>query len=129
MSAQKGLEFLLAVEDGSTPDTYNTIGGLRSNGLTINNETVDVTNKSSSGVRTLLEGAGVNSIEISGSGVFFDDTEALQILAAAEDNTHLNFQLTLPSDSTARTYTGEFAIASAALAGEYNGDRDWETYT
>ena len=93
MSAQKGLEFLLAVEDGSTPDTYNTIGGLRSNGLTINNETVDVTNKSSSGVRTLLEGAGVNSIEISGSGVFFDDTEALQILAAAEDNTHLNFQL------------------------------------
>ena len=126
MTAQKGLEFTLAVEDGSTPGDYNVIGGMRSNSLAINNEVVDVTNKSSTGVRTLLEGAGVNSIEVSGSAVFFDDVEALQVLVAAEGNTHLNFQLTVPSATTARTYTGEFAVASATLAGEYNGEVTYE---
>tara|TARA_R110000851_G_scaffold304131_3_gene461910 strand:- start:834 stop:1250 length:417 start_codon:yes stop_codon:yes gene_type:complete len=122
MSGQKGLEFLLAVETTPSGGTYVAIGGMRSNGMTINNEVVDVTNKSSSGVRTLLEGAGVNSIEISGSAAFFDDAQSAIILAQAKANTHVNYQLTLPSDTTATDYTGAFAMASCALAGEYNGE-------
>lgn len=122
MAGQKGLEFLLAVETTPGGGTYVTIGGMRSNSLTINNEIVDITNKSSSGVRTLLEGAGVNSIEISGSAVFFDDAQSAILLTQAKSNTHVNYQLTLPSDSTATTYTGSFAMASCALAAEYNGE-------
>ena len=122
MSGQKGLEFTLAVEDTPASGTYTVIGGMRSNSLTINNEVVDVTNKSSSGVRQLLEGAGVNSIEVSGSAIFFDDTQSALILAQAKDNTHINYELTLPSSTTATTYTGAFACTSAALAGEFNGE-------
>ena len=95
---------------------------MRSNTVTINSEIVDVTNKSSSGVRTLLEGAGVNSIEVSGSAVFFDDAQSAILLSQAKDNTHINYQLTLPSTTTATTYTGAFAMASAAVAGEFNGE-------
>ena len=72
MAAQKGKEVLIKIWDGS--DSYDIIGGLRSSSITLNDESVDVTTKDSSGYRTLLAGGGVNSISISGSGVFTDST-------------------------------------------------------
>ena len=72
MAAQKGSAMLMKVGNGGSPETFTTIGGLRSTSLTINNESVDVTNKDSSGKRTMLAAAGVQSISVSGSGVFTD---------------------------------------------------------
>ena len=45
MAAQKGSAMLMKVGNGGSPETFTTIGGLRSTSLTINNESVDVTNK------------------------------------------------------------------------------------
>ena len=72
MAAQKGSAMLMKVGNGGSPETFTTIAGLRSTSLTINNESVDVTNKDSSGKRTMLAAAGVQSISVSGSGVFTD---------------------------------------------------------
>ena len=74
MAAQKGSAMLMKVGNGGSPETFTTIGGLRSTSLTINNESVDVTNKDSSNKRTMLAAAGVQSISVSGSGVFTDVT-------------------------------------------------------
>ena len=71
MAAQKGSAMLIKVGAGS-PETFSTIAGLRSSSLTVNNESVDVTNKDSAGKRNLLAAAGVQSVSISGSGVFTD---------------------------------------------------------
>ena len=49
------------------------IGGIRTESMTINNETVDVTDKDGNGWRELLEGAGITSMSLKGSGVVSDN--------------------------------------------------------
>lgn len=119
MAAQKGSEFLLKIGDGGGPETFATVGGFRSNGFSINNETVDVTNKDSSGVRTLLAGAGIQSFSTSGSGVFVDDTAFGSAHTAATTKTIDNWQVVIPGHGT---YEGPFQITSLELAGEHNGE-------
>ena len=72
MAAQKGSAMLMKAGNAGSPETFTTIGGLRSTSLTVNNESVDVTNKDSGGKRALLAAAGIQTISVSGSGVFTD---------------------------------------------------------
>jgi TP901-1 family phage major tail protein len=128
MAAQKGLDMLLKIDISGT---YTTIGGLRSTSISMSDESVDITNKDSFGTRTLLAGGGVNSVAISGSGVFTDAASevALRTAYAAQQNTtdgstgqtaaFENFQFLVPNLGT---YTGAFQITSLEYAGEYNGE-------
>jgi len=86
MAAQKGLDVVVKM---NVSGSQTTIGGMRSTSITLNDESVDITNKDSKGTRTLLAGAGVNSISISGSGVFTDDAGEVAVRAAfqAQQNT------------------------------------------
>ncbi len=128
MAAQKGLDVLMKIDISGTK---TTIGGLRSTSITLNDESVDITNKDSLGTRTLLAGAGVNSVSISGSGVFTDSTAEVAVRTAyqAQQNTtngssaqtaaFQSFQFAIPDLGT---YTGAFQITSLEYAGEYNGE-------
>ena len=128
MAAQKGLDVLMKIDISGTK---TTIGGLRSTSITLNDESVDVTNKDSLGSRTLLAGAGVNSLSISGSGVFTDSAAEVAVRTAfqAQQNTSNgssgqtaafeSFQFRIPNLGT---YTGNFQITSLEYAGEYNGE-------
>lgn len=128
MAAQKGLDMLLKMDISGT---QTTVGGLRSTSITMNDEAVDVTNKDSLGTRTLLAGAGVNSISISGSGVFTDSACEVAVRAAfnLQQNTtdgttgqtpaFETFQFVIPDLGT---YTGTFMIASIEYSGEFNGE-------
>lgn len=122
MASQKGRLLLIKVESAAGSGIYINVGGLRTKSIKINNEPVDVTNSDSNGFRKLLEGAGVNSIEVSGSGTFADDLAADLVRGAAEDNEHLNFQVIVPGDTYSRVYTGKFMIADFEDSGEYNAD-------
>ena len=129
MAAQKGKDLLMKINTSGS--TYVTIGGLRSTSITLNDEAVDITNKDSAGTRTLLAGAGVNSVSVSGSGVFTDDTaeQLVRTTFAGQQNTSdgssaqtpafKNFQFIIPDLGT---YTGAFMIASLEYAGEFNGE-------
>ena len=128
MAAQKGLDVLMKIDIGGTK---TTIGGLRSTSITLNDESVDITNKDSLGTRTLLAGAGVNSLSVSGSGVFTDSAAevAVRTAFAAQQNTtdgssaqtaaFESFEFIIPNLGT---YTGAFQITSLEYAGEYNGE-------
>ena len=134
MAAQKGSAVLIKVDIAGTP---TTIGGLRSSSITLNEEMVDVTTKDSANQRELLAAAGVQSMSISGSGVFTD--------AASEGTIRTNFGGIVPSDAasegTIRTnfggaalqtitfvipdlgsYEGSFLCTSLEYSGEYNGE-------
>tara|TARA_R110000744_G_scaffold266891_2_gene380873 strand:- start:183 stop:626 length:444 start_codon:yes stop_codon:yes gene_type:complete len=129
MAAQKGLDMLLKIN--TTGSTYVTVGGLRSTSITMSDESVDTTNKDSKGSRSLLAGAGVSSVAISGSGVFTDETTEVLVRTTmyAQQNTtdgtqsqtaaFKSFQFLVPSLGT---YTGSFQITSLEYAGEYNGE-------
>jgi len=128
MAAQKGLDVLMKIDISGTK---TTIGGLRSTSITLNDESVDITNKDSLGSRTLLAGAGVNSLSVSGSGVFTDSAAEVAVRTAfqAQQNTSdgssgqtaafESFQFIIPNLGT---YTGNFQITSLEYAGEYNGE-------
>lgn len=123
MAAQKGSALLLKIGADNTAaasaDTYTTIGGLRSTSITMNEETVDVTTKDSSGIRELLANGGVQSCSISGSGVFTDAASETTLESAFAASNHHNFQIIVPDFGT---YTGEFQVASLEYSGEYNGE-------
>ena len=72
MTAQKGRDLLLKV-DADGLGAFQTVAGLRSHALAFNAERVDITNQESAGAwRELLEGAGLKSANIRGSGIFKD---------------------------------------------------------
>jgi len=131
MAAQQGRALLMKIGDGASPETFATIGGLRSTSISMNDEAVDITNKDDAGHRKLLAGGGVNSVSISGSGVFTDDTQEVLVRTSyyAQQNTSdgssaqtaafKNFQFLVPNLGT---FTGSFMIASLEYAGEYNGE-------
>jgi TP901-1 family phage major tail protein len=123
MAAQKGSLLLLKI--GATPtgsaasDTYTTIGGLRSTSISMNQETVDVTNKDSANVREMLADGGVESVSISGSGVFTDAASEATLRTAFGGSSIPNFQIIIPDFGT---YTGKFIVTTLEYAGEYNGE-------
>lgn len=128
MAAQKGLDVVVKM---NVSGSQTTIGGMRSTSITLNDESVDITNKDNKGTRTLLAGAGVNSISISGSGVFTDDTGEVAVRAAfqAQQNTSNGSSAQTPAFETFEftipdlgAYTGKFQITSLEYAGEYNGE-------
>ena len=45
MAVQKGSAVLMKIGNGGSPETFTTIGALRSTSITINSETIDITNK------------------------------------------------------------------------------------
>lgn len=118
MAAQKGSALLLKIGSGS-PVSYTTVGGLRSTSITMNDEPVDVTNKDSSAVRTLLAQGGVSSFTVSGSGVFTDAASEATLRSAFNAASFSSFQIVVPEHGT---YSGTFMVASLEYAGEYNGE-------
>jgi TP901-1 family phage major tail protein len=128
MAAQKGSAMLLKIDQSGTK---TTVGGLRSTSITFNDEAVDITNKDSLGMRTLLAGGGTQSVSISGSGVFTDSTteQAVRTAYFAQANTSDgsaaqtaafdSFQVIVPDLGT---FTGTFMIATMGYSGEFNGE-------
>lgn len=123
MAAQKGSALLLKIGAdnavAASSDTYTTVGGLRSTSISMNEEAVDVTTKDSSGVRNLLANGGVQTVSVSGSGVFTDAASESTLRGAFGASDFHNFEVIIPDFGT---YQGEFMVASLEYAGEYNGE-------
>ena len=117
MAAQKGKDLLVKINTSGS--SFDTVGGLRSTSISINDEPVDITNKDSANARTLLATAGTQSMTISGSGVFVDDAQIQLIRGSLANGAFKNFQLVIPDLGT---YEGAFMIASLEFAGEFNGE-------
>lgn len=116
MAAQKGSAVLIKLDISGTA---TTIGGLRSSTITLNEEMVDITNKDSSNLRTLLPAAGVQSITISGSGVFTDSTAETTMRTNFGGASLQTIDFVIPDLGT---YAGDFLCTSLEYAGEYNGE-------
>jgi len=123
MAIEKGSAFLLKIGDGASPPAFTTVAGLRTTQLTVNAETVVVTNQGSGGWRELLSGAGVRSVALSGSGVFTGSAAEARIKANALAGDIDDYRVSFESGDT---LTGRFLITRLDYAGDFNGER---TYT
>ena len=126
-TAYSGRLVLVKINTSGSPATYNTIAGLRDTTITINESSVDVTNKDDSGVRQLLEGNILRSVTVSGTGVFTDSQTIDTIRDAALAGTHRGYKIeVVDSASTGGTvYTGAFRITSFEEAGAHDGEANY----
>jgi len=123
MVAQKGRLLLLKVGDGTSPENFTTIAGLRDTSLVINDTSVDITTKDDDGIRKLLDGKFVLTMSVSGTGVFKDDATINSLRSHIMAGTHANFRVVVPGDGDAGgTYEGEFRIESLDQSGTHDGE-------
>ncbi|MCF6216062.1 MAG: phage major tail protein, TP901-1 family [Emcibacter sp.] len=122
MAAEKGRAFLLRIGDGGGPEIFTVVGGMRSTSIRINNETVDVTNKTSGGWREILSGAGIRQISISGSGIFTDSASEASLQAKALAGSVDNYEVVFESGDK---FSGAFQVTSLEFSGDYNGERTY----
>lgn len=122
MAAQKGRSVLIKVDTNGS-GSFETIGGMRSKSLTINKETVDVSDSDSAGQwRELLGGAGVKSMTLSGSGVFKDSTTEGKLREYMMGDALIEFQFIMPGLGT---FEGPFDLTTLEYSGEYNGEAQY----
>ena len=80
---------------------------------------VDETNKDTSNARTILAQGGVNSITVSGSGVFTDSASETTLKGKFNVSALTNYQFLVPDFGT---FTGAFMLTTLEYGGEYNGE-------
>jgi TP901-1 family phage major tail protein len=123
MAAKSGKDVLLKLDsDGN--NNFISVAGLRSSNIAFNSTTVDITNASSTGQwRELLEGAGVKSASISGSGVFRDSTTDATIRQLFFANSVRSWQVVIPDFGT---INGLFQLTALEYSGNYDGAATYE---
>jgi TP901-1 family phage major tail protein len=119
MPAQKGKDLLLKV-DSNGAGSFTTVAGLRARSLSFNATTIDVTDQESTGRwRELLEGAGIKTARITGSGIFKDAASDETLRQYFFTGTVRDWQVIVPDLGTVE---GPFQIATL----EYGGQHDAE---
>jgi TP901-1 family phage major tail protein len=122
MTAQKGAAFLLKIGDGAAPPAYDTVAGLRTTQMTINGDSVVVTNKGSGGWREILSGAGTRSVSVAASGIFLDSVAESRVRANALAGTLDAYELSFEDGAKMR---GSFLVQRLDYAGDFNGERTY----
>lgn len=119
MTARRGKDILLKIGDGGAPESFTTVGGLRTKTFSLNAQAVDATNADSGGWRELLAGAGVRQASVSGAGVFVSDSAVEAARTAFFAGEIRTWQLILPGVGTIE---GAFQITNLDYAGAYDGE-------
>lgn len=120
MAEYCGSAIVLSFKDDAGSPAYHAVAGLRSRRIVFNAETVDVTNADSTGRwRQLLDGCGVRSASMSGSGVFTDDTGVEAVRDAYFENELRDSKIFIPGLGT---FEGKFKVTQLEFGGDHNGE-------
>jgi TP901-1 family phage major tail protein len=96
------------------------VAGLRSHALAFNAERVDITHQDSAGAwRELLEGAGLKSANIRGSGIFKDAASDTTMRSLFFSATIRRWQVIIPDFGTLE---GPFQITALEFGGQHDGE-------
>ena len=119
MVAQKGSDILIQV-DSTGGGVFLTIGGMRSKSISLNAETVDVSDSDSVNKwRELLADTGFKSATITGSGVFKDTASEEDVRGYFFSQAIHDYRFTIPSFGTIQ---GDYQVTALDYAGEHNGE-------
>ena len=122
MTAQRGRDLLLKIDDGS--GAFVTVAGLRTRRLALNTDMVDITSAESTGRwRELLAGAGMRRASIAGSGVFKDQSSDELVRRTFFDGTILNWQIIVPAFGVIQ---GAFQVSALDYRGEHTSEVTFE---
>ena len=100
----------LAVETTPGGAAYADIGGITTNSMTYNNGAIDITNKSLKGWRQLMDGEGLQAVDISAELIFNSDANFTIMEGYNLNQTIAGYQYVRGG----KTFTGDFKIVSWA---------------
>lgn len=96
--ALNGTGIFVAMDSAIPGISYTQIGGQNSHTLTLNNQTIDITNKSSSSFRELLPDEGLQSIDLSLELVFNSEVTFGELKTLAGSKGDASFQISRSTD-------------------------------
>lgn len=116
------LFLLLKGNEDGPPETFTQVGGMRTTGMTINGEQVEITSKDDGTWRQLLEECGILSMSISLAGVVSDEVKYNEIIVDALARLHKNYQIV---SDRGDSFEAAFEVASHERSGETNNSEDF----
>jgi TP901-1 family phage major tail protein len=119
MQAQSGALMLIKIKIN---DIYEVVGGLRTTKVSLNNDLIDVSSKSSGKWRELLSEVGVSSLSISGSGIFTNSESEKLVKDLAYNNKKAEYQLTFGNGEIVESY---FIINNYERSGNYQEEENY----
>jgi TP901-1 family phage major tail protein len=123
MAAQRGKDLLLKA-DTTGSGSFTTIAGLRTRSLAINAAIVDITHTESAGQwRELLEGAGVKTARLSGSGIFKDAATDETVRTSCFNGTIRRWQVVIPDFGVVE---GSFQITALEYSGHHDNELSFD---
>lgn len=102
---------------------FKTVGGLRSKSFAFNTEGVDITTADSDEWKVMLDGAGLRSFSISGSGVYTNQPVFLSVFEKARANSLICLMFIEVKTDT--IFEGCFKITSIEVSGDYNAESNY----
>lgn len=99
---------------------FRNLGGLRSKEFSLSSEAVDITNVDSDEWKSMLDGAGVRSASMSGSGVWTNEVVFQEFFQDFLNN--LLTCLALIDVKSGRIYEGCFKITELSVSGDYDAE-------
>ena len=93
IDAINGSDVFLAVETAPASGTFTQVGGLISNSTSGTNAAIDLTCKDSNSWRDLMDGEGLQSMDISAECIFSTDTLFQVVKSSYLAKTILNYEI------------------------------------
>lgn len=122
MAAQAGRKMVLYIGDGATSEQFDKVGGQRVTRLTINNTSVDITDKDSDAWTELLANVAGRNVAMSIEGIYKggDGWDRLVEIASG-DTTVANFRMIFEDDDT--MWSGAWQVTSFEESGAHDNAR------
>ena len=121
MAKQNARELLVKLGDGGDPQNYAMVAGLTTRNLNLNGNLVDVTsiNVADPGGTVWREViAGIQSMDVAGTGYFEDKAQTVEFINAKNDGTYLPLQIVVPGLGT---FEADYAVGNLSLTAELEG--------
>jgi TP901-1 family phage major tail protein len=119
MGAQSGKDMLLKLDETGS-GSFITVAGIRSRQLAFNAQSIDTTDSQSAGQwRELLQGGGVKTASLSGSGIFKDAQSDARIRELFFAGQVRDWQVVIPDFGTIE---GKFQITALEFAANHSGE-------
>ncbi|MGJ3231315.1 MAG: phage major tail protein, TP901-1 family [Oceanicaulis sp.] len=120
MTAQAGKDILLMIGDGAPSESFAPVAGLRAKTISLNARPVDVTHADSPGRwRELIDGAGLRSASVTGSGIFVDSAADETVRGVFFDQAKRTWRLVIPHFGTLQ---GAFLVTALEYSGRHDGE-------
>lgn len=87
-----GTNIGIGIDDAGT-GTFTNIGGINTQSFTLNNGAIDITNKTSQSYREILDGEGLQSLDLTIEVLFSSDTAFNAVKASALAKTIKPYQI------------------------------------